>query len=348
MSVDAVLSTDELLNEILAPLPLQDLLNAKQVSRRWRGPAAASLDATMARARSAVSACVADSSAFKTLVDYATFISGMVSRPTVSWNAIPIRNLLTTAGKRALLGGEHGVHPAVCRLATMFENGLPGHVQDNDSGRAAPIIGLLARLVAGNVGPHLIIAHKEACECWRESIACLSRLDVTVADETVPPAQRRHMIRSCSRSAGGGVLLTTYSVAVRDLQELTRAHPKTVTFDHAYRHLSTCFQPGTSANKLYTRLGSDYFVTRITTGNSGDSLSARCWELAMSNLTLAHLGNIRSLEHFATEVVERAGRSAADSPDRDLEPFVRMAVSGWYRELLAKMGFLAGSAGSSS
>ena len=170
----------------------------------------------------------------------------------MSWNAIPIRNLLTTAGKRALLGGEHGVHPAVCRLATMFENGLPGHVQDNDSGRAAPIIGLLARLVAGNVGPHLIIAHKEACEFWRESIASLSRLDVTVADETVPPAQRRHMIRSCST----GVLLTTYSVAVRDLQELTRAHPKTVTFDHAYRHLSTCFQPGTSANKLYTRLGS--------------------------------------------------------------------------------------------
>ena len=118
---------------------------------------------------------------------------------------------------------------------------------------------------------------------------------------------------------------------------------------HAYRHLSTCFQPGTSANKLYTRLGSDYFATRITTGNSGDSLSARCWELAMllGNLT-ALLGNIRSLEHFATEVVERAGRSAADSPDRDLEPFVRMAVSGWYRELLAKMGFLAGSAGSSS
>ena len=250
------------------------------------------------------------------------------------------------------------------RLVNSYECGLSCSLPSSNDRES--IIAFLVWLVHQGAVGHVIVVPKAAVESWQDAFASLirsHRIQLTVCDETKPPAQRKELIRATLTEAwlnksSDCVLLTTYSIVTRHIPDLKRARSiRTMTFVDGYSNMPQAYVKGSTFYKIAVSLRQDSGASCIFANDMparGDSLRFRNRQLldAFSDRTTlvvfeSAAQEAHTLQQAATALTSGSAPAAHPrwtEPSVAL-PFVEMALAQLYQELLCRCRFLEESAG---
>ena len=346
-----VLQTDELLEELLAKLGPQSLKSASLVCKRWHRLAASKFDPLEQRFAAAADAELSTAAApgtFLNLLDkaknYFEFMNEKLQRHEVDVR-IP-----TQLFEGALLPRERA---GVERLISGYEHGLGAHVLGKSVSREPQVIAFLAHMLEHGVMGHLIITTKSSLQGWQDAFRGLApamRLLNLAADQDVTSAaQRKDSIRADKE----GVVLTTYSLAVKDLDLLKKKRFGTVFFDEGFTEiLPNVGRSGSNARKLWMGWGPipSLSAVKYVLGGMRSHATMEDWCTA---LDMVHDFRFDFINHLLSSVaplkhaylLEFHGARILGTLEADGEPFdgvafMRNALIRKYRKFLSLIGFL--------
>ena len=174
-------------------------------------------------------------------------------------------------------------------LANSYENSLPVLLEGGDF--SGSVITYFAHLMHHAVrGPFVIVCPAHRVLSWQ---AALQRVapGITVVVSQGPPKQRQAHLRALDKSMrdrlqiGLTVLITPYSLAIKDTNVLAKIDWKVNIWDHGVQELCRGWKPGSATYKLHRAMTTASVHSIMVEPSRVEDFESTCW------VTDIHIGS---------------------------------------------------------
>lgn len=287
-----VLDSQDFVPQVLSVLGPQSLQQASAVCRLWRSVAALLLRKLSTDLDNEAAANVwSVETRLRALLQkqhaYCTFLKQKLSARAMNHQHDCRQTLISGTLQEEEKRG-------ITRLVALYENGFGGNVLGQRVACMPQVIGLLAHLVEHGLNHHMIVTSKEKMALWQLEFERLAPLLLgVVLDESTKPAERKRVIRDLSARRGrwpaeaSGVILTTYSIAAREIAEIKKVLNWTVHFDDGYDVLRGSFYREPARKSASSREDHAYSC-RSTRPKLQFTQVQQLWQLTTYRSALAH------------------------------------------------------------